>query len=109
MKGPDDLAVGPAVGHVGLVVGPERETLAAALQHAEVVVVGVVLHHQHDDVLDLRQEVRPRRQGGPRARSLLPGRAPPGPAPHLMAFELLPHVGATLGRIVRGMLREPHV
>ena len=58
MKGPDDLAGGAAIGHLGLVVGAERETLAPALQHAQIVVVGVVLHHQHDDVPDLRQAVR---------------------------------------------------
>ena len=46
---------------VGRPVGVEREAVAAA-EHAEVVVVGVVLHHQHDDVLDLRERVGARGQ-----------------------------------------------
>jgi hypothetical protein len=39
------------------------EPLAPA-EHAEVVIEGVVLHHQHDDVLDLRQHVGAGRAGG---------------------------------------------
>ena len=65
---PDGLAVGVPVGCLGLAVGAERETVAAIVQHAQVVVVGVVLHHQHDDVLDLRQQVGPDRAGGLRWR-----------------------------------------
>ena len=80
---------GPRVGHVGLAVGPERETLAAARQHAEVVVVGVVLHHQDHDVLDLRQQVRARR-AGLRARAGL-GLPPPGQALEFMTLDVMPH------------------
>jgi hypothetical protein len=47
----------------------ERESLPPA-ERAEVVVEGMVLHHQDDDVLDLRQHVGAGRAGriGPVAR-----------------------------------------
>ena len=61
----------------------------------------MVLHHQHDDVLDLRQQVLP--GGQPRAgeRSLLPGRATTRQALDLTAFEQFPHFRATLRSDVR--------
>ena len=68
----DRLALGPGVGHFRLAVRSERETLTPARQHAQVIVVGVVLHHQHDNVLDLRQQVG--------ARRLVRRRELPGPA-----------------------------
>ncbi len=52
------FAAGARIGYLRLSVGSEREALTAAAQHAEVVVVGVVLHHQNHYVLDLRQQVR---------------------------------------------------
>jgi hypothetical protein len=52
--GPDGLAPGIAVEYVRLTVGAERKSLATASQHAQVVVVGMVLHHEHDNVPDLR-------------------------------------------------------
>ena len=51
------LAVRGVVDDVGGAVGTERQALAPVGEHAEVVVVGVVLHHQDDDVPDLRQQV----------------------------------------------------
>src|SRR6185437_1073159 len=54
------------VNDVRRAVGPQRQSLAPASQHAQVVVVGVVLHHQHDDVPDLRQQVGALRPVGPR-------------------------------------------
>ena len=72
----DGLAVAARVGHRGLAVRSEREALAAAAQHAEVVVVGVVLHHQHDDVLDLRQQISADGQGRIRALARFRGFQP---------------------------------
>ena len=111
VKGADDLAVGPRVGDVGLAIGPQRESVTPALEHAEVVVVGMVLHHQHHDVLDLRQEVGARGQGRPGklARFLLGllCRAAAREAPHLMPFNHMPHVDATLGLRPRSGVRCP--
>ena len=53
------VGVRVAVGRVA--VGVEREPVAAA-EHPEVVVEGVVLHHEHDDVLDLGERVLPLRE-----------------------------------------------
>ena len=88
------LAVAARVGHGGLAVRSERETLAAAAQHAEIVVVGVVLHHQDDDVLDLRQQISAdglrriwglaRFRGSTAARQVL----------HLVPLEPFPHAPA---------------
>src|SRR6266542_2796443 len=71
-KSADDLAICPAIEHLRLAAAIHREALAATLQHAEIVVVGVVLHHQHHDVPDLRKEIGSGRQGEPGTR------APPG-------------------------------
>jgi hypothetical protein len=49
-----DPAVRVGVGRQRLPAAPEHETVGAgAAKHSQVVVVGMVLHHQHDDVLDL--------------------------------------------------------
>ena len=89
MVGGHGVALGVQVRHVGLAVGVPREALAPAVQHAEVVVVGVVLHHQHDDVLDLRQQVGP---GGQRRLGALSGlqrAGVAGPAFQFNPLELL--------------------
>jgi hypothetical protein len=55
----------------------------------------VVLHHQHHDVLDLRQEIgagRTRRLG---ERARLGRRAAAGEALHLTVFQQVPHERAT--------------
>src|SRR5262249_41755607 len=57
-----------------------RQTVPA-LQHAEVVVVGVVFHHQDDDVLDQRKTIAANRHRRIRAAILIdsePGKPPPG-------------------------------
>ena len=66
----DRVAATAGVGNVRRAVRFQRESLAAPGEHAEVVVVGVVLHHQHDDVLYLRDKSVPARpvRPGPRAR-----------------------------------------
>jgi hypothetical protein len=54
-----DPAVGVRIGLDGLAIAAESKSVCrGAAQHAEVVVVGVVLHHQHHDVLDLGNHVR---------------------------------------------------
>ena len=63
----------PVAGGVGVrvereTVGAEPEPVAPA-EHPEVVVEGVVLHHQHDDVLDGRQRVGAGREVGERERA----------------------------------------
>jgi hypothetical protein len=51
----------------------------------------MILHHEDDDVPDLRQQVRASRQGWPRQRpDSLAARAP-GPAFHLNLLESSPH------------------
>src|SRR6201999_1214863 len=57
----DRGAVTPRVGRVRAV----RQAVATVLQRAQVVVVGVVLHHEHHDVLDLRQQIRAFGEVGP--------------------------------------------
>jgi hypothetical protein len=64
--GGDRVAALSGVGDVRRAVRLQRESRTAAGEHAEVIVVGVVLHHQHDDVLDLRYQIgagRPVRLG----------------------------------------------
>jgi hypothetical protein len=92
----NELAAGAQIRYLRLTILTERETLAAALQHAQVVVVGMILHHQDDDVPDLRQQVRASRQGWPR-RPESPGARAPGPASHLDLLESFPHDRATFG------------
>jgi hypothetical protein len=64
------LPICTPVEHLGLAIGAKRESLAAACQHPEVVVIGMVFHHQDHDVPDLRQKIaagrerRPRKQPG---------------------------------------------
>ena len=90
--GGNRLTLGPGVGDLRLAVRAERETLTPARQHAQVVVVGVVLHHQHDDVLDLRQQVsagrlvRRRELSGPVAGNTA------GDPLQLTLLEPVPHV-----------------
>src|ERR1700729_1719762 len=48
---------GAGIGRVGRAVRAQGQPVAAPGKHAEVVVVGVVLHHQHDNVADARQQV----------------------------------------------------
>ena len=52
----DELAASSRVGVDRPAAAVEREAVAAP-EHPEVVVEGVVLHHEDDDVLDLRQRV----------------------------------------------------
>ena len=75
----------PGLDTAGSPSASEREALAAAAQHAEVVVVGVVLHHQHDDVLDLRQQVGAGGQGRLRgaARAAAVHAGAPGISAHI--------------------------
>src|SRR5690242_17862699 len=71
----------------------DREPLAPA-ERAEVVVEGVILHHQHDDVLDLRQHVGTGRTGGigPLLPPVMTG--PPLPPTQLLALDPLPATNA---------------
>src|SRR5262245_11723631 len=85
------LTVRARIRHDGLAVGPQREALAAAAQHAEVVVVGMVLHHQHDDVLDLWQQVSADRLGRIRGLARFRGSGAACQVPHLVPLEPLPH------------------
>ena len=64
--GPDHGAVGGGVLGIRRAVRAAREPFPAA-ERAKVVVEGVVLHHQHDDVLDPRQQVGARPGGWGRA------------------------------------------
>jgi hypothetical protein len=57
-----EVTVGVGVGGGGQPVVEPEAVGAVAVQHAEPVVVGVVLHHQDDDVLDLRDRVGARGQ-----------------------------------------------
>jgi hypothetical protein len=91
------LATSAQIRYLRLTILTERETLTAALQHAQVVVVGMILHHQDDDVPDLRQQVRASRQGWPRERPESPAARAPGPASHLDLLESVPHDRATFG------------
>jgi len=52
---------GPAITTKGKAV-PARLLATAAAEHAQVVVVGVVLHHQDQEVVNLGEGVRPLRQ-----------------------------------------------
>ena len=63
VMGPDHGARGVGILGIRRAVVTEREPLPPA-EGAEVVVEGVVLHHQDDDVLDLRQHVGAGRAGG---------------------------------------------
>ena len=101
---PDRLAIAARVGQLRLAVWPEREALTAAPQHAEVVVVGVVLHHQHNDVLDLRQQVCAGRPGRLRALPGLQAAHETRPALQLVSFEPLPHDRATFCPRRRGIV-----
>src|SRR5258708_11306968 len=54
-----DVAIGVRIRGGRLPVRAKPEPIGTwAGKHAELVVVGMVLHHQHDDVLDLRDSVR---------------------------------------------------
>lgn len=53
---PDRFVQRVRIARRGSAVLVERETVASA-EHAEITVVGVVLLHDHDDVLDLRNQV----------------------------------------------------
>ena len=127
--GPLDVAGAPALGgHAVLLHGGRRvkrpdhgprgvrvlgfrravvtkgESLAPA-QRAEVVIEGVILHHQHDDVLDLRQHVGARRAGGirPVPRPQVP--PPPLPAAQVPALDPLPSAHAChVQPVLRSML-----
>ena len=94
------LSVRQVVDDVGGAVGTERQALAPVGEHAEVVVVGVVLHHQDDDVPDLRQQVgalgqvRARPVAGLRRDDPAPRRGPRrrrAAASDLAALQPLPH------------------
>src|SRR4029079_18813134 len=74
----------------------EREPLPPA-EGAEVVVEGVVLHHQDDDVLDLRQHVGASRTGGIGSVARPVPAYPPLPPAQFLAFDPLP--GAHAGHI----------
>src|SRR6478735_12296754 len=86
---PDHAARGVRVLGIWPAVLTGRQPLTSA-EGAEVVVEGVVLHHQHDDVLNLRQYV-----GADRARRVWPVARPVAarpklPLPELLAFNPLP-------------------
>ena len=89
------FAVGTRVGHGRPAVRSEREALAAAAQHAEVVVVGVVLHHQHDDVLDLRQQIGADGPGRNWGLTRFSGSRAACQVPRLVPLEPFPHHRAT--------------
>ncbi len=97
----ETLPVRGEVDDVRGAVGTERQALAPSGEHAQVVVVGVVLHHQDDDVPDLRQQVgalgqvRARPGAGARGRDPAPRRDPcraRAAPPDLPALQPLPHV-----------------
>jgi len=69
-----DAAVRVGVRRRGLAAGEREPVRARPAEHAEVIVVGVVLHHQDHDVLDLRDRVRARGQAGIGPRTGLPQR-----------------------------------
>src|SRR5450755_4365367 len=81
MEGVLSLTIWGGIGRSGLAIGPDREAVSprlltrAAAEHAEPVVVGVVLHHQDQDVVNLRKGVRTLRPVWKRALTY-------GPRPH---------------------------
>ena len=94
--GPDHSARGVGILGIRRAVVPEREPLPPA-EGAEVVVEGVVLQHQDDDVLDLRQHVRAGRTGGIGPVAGPGGARPPLPLAQLPPFDPLP--GARAGHV----------
>src|SRR5271165_777771 len=81
MEGVLSLTVWGGIGRSGLAIRPDREPVSprllapAAAQHAQPVVVGVVLHHQDQDVVNLRKSVRT-------LRPVWKGALTYGPRPH---------------------------
>ena len=107
--GADPLAAGLGVPHIRFAVAAEREAVAAVAQHTQVVVVRMVLHHQHDNVLDLRQPVAARRPGRIRAlpRGRRPRRGTPCAAAHLGPFQPVPHAWRLAPRAFSGVHSPP--
>ncbi len=98
------------VGILGIrrTIVPAREPLPPA-ECAEVVVEGVVLHHQDDDVLDMRQHVRAGRAGGIGPVAAPDGARPPLPLAQLPAFDPLPSARAGHGTLLPIVNRFTHV
>src|SRR5215470_1756402 len=94
--GPDHGARRVRILGIRRAIVTERETLPPA-EGAEIVIEGVVFHHQDDDVLDLRQHVGADLAGGigPVARPDVA--RPPLPPTQLLAFNPLP--GAHAGHV----------
>src|ERR1700728_3775139 len=91
--GPDHGARGVGILGIRRAVVTAREPLAPA-EGAEVVVERVVLHHQDDDVLDLRQQVGAGWTGGVRPVAGPGGTDPPLPLAQLLPFDPFPGAGA---------------
>jgi hypothetical protein len=84
---------GPAVG--GRVGGRRVGEPVAVAERAEVVVEGVVLHHEDHHVADLRHSVRAGRDRGVGEAGQIPGGVPvPEPAPPGELLEALVHPGS---------------
>ena len=94
--GPDHRPCGVRILGIRRAIVTERESLPPA-EGAEVVVEGVVLHHQDDDVLDLRQHVGASRTGGIGSVARPVPAYPPLPPAQFLAFDPLP--GAHAGHI----------
>jgi hypothetical protein len=90
VMGGNPLSVRQDIDGTGGAIGAKRQPVAAPGEGAQVVVVGVVLLHEHDDVLDLGDEVGAGRQVGPGSR---PERCPQCPPLDLPLLQLLPHRG----------------
>jgi hypothetical protein len=73
-----DFAAGGRVRRRGMAIGSDREPISPRLltrappQHAQIIIVGMVLHHQNQDVVDLRKAVRTFRPGRKGALALDP-------------------------------------
>src|SRR5215472_16698641 len=102
--GPDHGARRVRILGIRRAIVTERETLPPA-EGAEMVIEGVVFHHQDDDVLDLRQHVGADRAGGigPVARPVVA--RPPLPPTQLLAFNPLP--GAHAGHVSPSSAARP--
>ncbi len=87
----DHLGVGIRVRRLRLAVASELEPVAPPGEHAQVAVVGMVLHHQDDNVLDLRQQVGAGRQRRDRALAWPECGHGATPALQLMPLKPLPH------------------
>ena len=87
---PQHAAVPPRVGRQRCAVRAAGQPVPAPGQHAQVVVVGVVLHHQHDNVLDLRQQIGADRQVRLRPGTRIHPRYRPRPPSYLALLYRFP-------------------